>query len=64
MTVHAGFHCGNPGVARALGTGVAVQAGNVVVAGMQAVGEGNGLRRGIASRESVRLGGVSNRQQG
>jgi hypothetical protein len=45
-------------VARALGPGVAVQAGNVVVASMQAVGEGDGLPGRIASRKSVRLGGV------
>ena len=58
VAVHAGFHGGNPGVARALGPGVAVQAGNVVVASMQAVGEGDGLPGRIASRKSARLGGV------
>jgi hypothetical protein len=64
VAVHAGLHGGNPGVARPFGTGVAVQAGHVVVARMQSVRESDGLPGGIAPRESVRFGGVANREQG
>jgi hypothetical protein len=64
VAVHAGFYRRNPGVTRALGTGVAIEARNVVVARVQSVGKGDRLPRRIATRESVRLGGVSNRQQG
>jgi len=62
VAVHASLHRGHPGVARTFGTGVAIQAGDVVVARVQLVGKGNGLRRRITHRESIRLRGVADGQ--
>ena len=62
VAVHAGLHRGDSGVPRAFGTGVAIQAGDVVVARVQLVGKGDGLRRRIPHREAIRLRGVTDGQ--
>jgi hypothetical protein len=64
VAIHAGLQGGDTRVAGTFGPGVAVEARDVVVARMQAMGKCNRLRRRVPRSKAIRLGSRTHREQG